>query len=50
MNYLRALLLIPIAWMVGYGPPLEPLGRFDARNLPEASGIVRSLGGMIGGS
>ena len=40
---------MPIIWIsllvveaLGWGPPLEHLARFDARAIPEASGIVKS--------
>jgi hypothetical protein len=33
-----SLIVLGVAWT----PPLEPLGRFDARAIPEASGIVKS--------
>ncbi|WP_165226578.1 hypothetical protein [Aquisphaera insulae] len=35
-------ILAPVLLCLGLEPPLESLGRFDRRILPEASGIVRS--------
>src|SRR5438105_10764194 len=34
--------LIVLGVIAGFPPPLEPLGRFDVRVIPEASGIVAS--------
>ncbi len=34
--------LIVVLATAGWTPPLEPLGRFDAKAIPEASGIVKS--------
>ncbi|QEH32880.1 hypothetical protein OJF2_13650 [Aquisphaera giovannonii] len=42
MNPARAVLLMSLALLPGDDRPLEPLGRFDAKLLPECSGIVRS--------
>jgi hypothetical protein len=35
--------ILAIAWLIAASPsPLEPLGRFDQRAIPESSGIVKS--------